>query len=168
VAPSPVFVEQRSRVLHGVVDGVPIVIDTCREASRVHFVPHTRVTGRAVAPVALRLSVQTRQELEAPESEAFAERPARVTTPDDPDFEQRFVVRASAPDSTRPPAQIRALLGEELRAALVRFPEPLLLTYEAGETRLLWEGEENDDVALGLGAEIVLAACRFRPATGYR
>jgi hypothetical protein len=63
---------------------------------------------------------------------------------------------------------VRALLGEGLRGALLRFPEPLFLTYDGGETRLIWEGEEGDDVTLGLAADIVLAACRFRAAGGYR
>jgi hypothetical protein len=126
------------------------------------------VTGRAVAPVPVRVAVQSRLDRQDVQT-ALDDRDFRILrTPDDPEFEERFFTRAAVPESADALAQARALLGEELRAALSRFPEPLVMTYDAGETRLFWEGEERDETRLELGADIVLAACRFRRATAYR
>jgi len=155
VGPSSVFVHERSNVLEGVIDDVALVVDACMEASRDRFVTHTRVTGRAVAPVPLRLAVQSRQ--------GGAEIPdGALRGLDDPEFDKRFAVKAT------PAEPVRKMLGEDVRLALLRFPEPLVLQYDGGEARLFWEGVEKDVDTLALGTEVVLAACRFRRSGGYR
>jgi len=154
VGPSLLVVNERGHV-EGVVDDVLLVLDTCMESSRDRFVSHTRVTGRAVAPVPLRMAVQSRDgAAEVPEG--------ALRSLEDPEFDERFVVKATPIDA------VRALLGEDLRSALLRFREPLVLTYGAGEARLFWEGFEKELDTLELAADIVLATCRFRGSGGYR
>jgi hypothetical protein len=154
VGPSLLVVNDRAH-LEGVIDDVALVVDTCMECSRDRFVGHTRVTGQAVARLPIRVAAQSRDTRADPPDGA-------LPGLDDPGFDERFVVKAT------PPKPVRDVLGDEVRHALVRFPEPLVLTYGEGEVRLFWEGLEKKLETLEMAAEIVLAVCRFRPAAGYR
>jgi hypothetical protein len=154
VGPSLLVVSDQAHV-EGVIDDVAIVVDTCMESSRDRFALHTRVTGRAVAPLPMRMAVQSRSgQAEPPEG--------ALQGLGEPDFDQRFSVKAA------PAGPARSLLGEDVRVALLRFPEPLVLMYAHGEARLFWEGRERELETLETAADIVLATCRFRAAGGYR
>jgi hypothetical protein len=149
------FVDRRARVLEGIVDEVPLVIDTCMESSRDRFVPHTRVSGRVIAPVATQISVLTRDPLVEPPQ-------GRLVELGDRDFEGRFFVKAD------PPEPAIRVMGEDLRGRLLGFPHPLMFIYERDMARLFWEGREADVVTLGLALDAVVAACSFRVAVAYR
>jgi hypothetical protein len=154
-APTPGLVERRVRVLEGVLDDVPIVVDICMESSLDRFVPHTRVTGRILAPVGTQIAILTRHELvEPPRGE--------LLSVGDREFDGRFYVKAN------PIGPAFTVLRDQLRATLLGFPHALMFTYERDAARLFWEGLESEPATLDLATEAVLAACTFRPAAAYR
>src|SRR5579859_1844697 len=131
VPPSAAFVNERTRLIEGIVEDVPLVVDTCMESSRDRFVTHTRVSGRAVAPAPTLIAVQSRLTRVTPA-------PGSLRGLGEPDFDERFFVKAV------PAPTARLVLDDGTRLALVRFPKPLMFTYNAGEARVFWEGEEAE------------------------
>jgi hypothetical protein len=154
-APRSGLVERRARILEGVLDDVPVVVDVCMESSLDRFVPHTRVSGRVVAPVETQIAVVTRHPLVEPPLGQLVELGDR-------EFDGRFYVKAS------PIEPAFKVLGDLLRGSLLGFPHPLMFTYERDMARLFWEGFETDPAALESAAQAILAACSFRPARAYR
>jgi hypothetical protein len=154
-APVNGLVERRARVLEGVLDDVPLVVDLCMESSLDRFVHHTRVTGRVVAPLETQIAVLTRHALVDPPR-------GRLVALGDREFDARFYVKAS------PVEPAFKVLSDAVRDSLLRFPHPLMFVYERDAARLFWEGIEADAATLESAAQAILAACAFRPAAAYR
>ncbi len=151
--PGGARVERQRGWIEGVIDDVPLVFDTCLESSRDRAALHTRVTGSAVSVIEARVSVASRTGIEPP---------VRAEPVGDAEFDARFYVVGSPTDAAR------GVLDEPLRAFLLDFTPSLWFTYDGGTARLFWEGEERDPNTLGKAADVVVAACRFRRAAGYR
>jgi hypothetical protein len=154
-SPSSGLIEQRVRVLEGILKDVPIVVDMCMESSLDRFVPHTRVSGRVVAPLETQIAIVTRHpRVEPPRG--------RLVELGDREFDRHFYTKANPSDLAS------LILAAPLRGALLGFPRALMFTYEGESARLFWEGREKDAATLELATDAVLAACAFRPLGAYR
>jgi hypothetical protein len=156
VPPTTTLLEGRGRVVEGVEDDVALVLDTCMESSRDRFVAHTRITGKAVAPVEARVAILTKQDRVDPPYGCIEGLGEAV-------FDERFYVKCD------PASVLRKIVDDDVLRAMLRFPQPMLFTYDGELGRMHWEGEERELETLQLAADVILAACRWkRGQAGYR
>lgn len=152
----------RGRRIKGRVDHVDVIIDTYSESQtdsngNTTSSTYTRVVAAADAPLALTAKVY-REHFFSGLGRALGFQDVEVR---DPEFDRAFVVKASEPE------QVRALLAEPLRSALLAFDKHAMFRYENGQMTLTWSGYEDDHAVLDGALAIATAACGPRDAS-YR
>lgn len=160
LVPPGAFVESRSPLVQGVIDGIEVRLDLHDVRSGDRRVPITRLRATAPAPSDAALRVELRSP-DLPED-------ASTMPTLDAEFDATFVVQVRGDDDAR--RRAARLLGDDVRAALLRVDRPgLRLDVDGGDIELSWRGAERSLATLDAASEALLAVARFRPgAAGYR